>query len=425
LNVPTRADLEKYVGELDDKIVLMGRPSDVEANFEPQAARRTEAQLLELANSTGRRGGQGRFGGAGRGGFGRGGGEAIDPLTQPVPLTEGIAFALQEGAAAVLITSTQGDGGTLFAQGAVPPFAGRGGGSAEVWDLEPPELSPQVTLAREDYNRLLRMLDQGVELEIALDLKVRFHEDDLMGYNTIAEIPGSDLSHEVVMLGGHLDSWHVGTGATDNAAGVAAAMEAVRIIRALQLQPRRTIRIGLWTGEEQGLIGSEQYVAQNFGYFADAPAAAGRGGPGQGGNGRGGRGGQGRTLVRLAEYDNFSAYFNLDNGTGRIRGVYLQGNEDVRPVFQEWLAPFGDVGAETLTINGVGGTDHTNFDAIGLPGFQFIQDPIEYSSRTHHSTADVYDRVQEEDIKQAATIMAAFVYQAAMMDGKLPRKPAP
>jgi carboxypeptidase Q len=201
------------------------------------------------------------------------------------------------------------------------------------------------------------------------------------------------------MLGGHLDSWHSSTGATDNAAGCAAMMEAARIILASGLKPRRTIRVALWSGEEQGLFGSRAYVQKHFGEIKNG------------------------SLVKGSAYDKLSAYYNLDNGTGRIRGVYMQGNSSVRPFFETWLAPFADLDAKTLTLSNTGGTDHLPFDAIGLPGFQFIQDAVEYNTRTHHSNQDNFDRIQADDMKQAATIIAAFAYQTAMMDGKLPRKP--
>jgi Zn-dependent M28 family amino/carboxypeptidase len=230
-----------------------------------------------------------------------------------------------------------------------------------------------------------------------------------------------------------MDSWHSGTGATDNAAGVSVAMEAVRIIQALGLKPRRTIRIALWSGEEQGLLGSRAYVAEHFGSIQNpatsaAPATGGANNVMGSGNGNGngnGAASAGPTLVTKPEYEKLSAYFNLDNGTGKVRGVYMQGNEGVRSLFRQWLAPFKDMGANTLTISNTGGTDHLSFDAIGLPGFQFIQDEIEYDTRTHHSNQDVFDRIQADDMKQASTIMAAFVYQTAMLDKKLPRKPAP
>jgi len=257
---------------------------------------------------------------------------------------------------------------------------------------------PQATLATEDFNRLVRMLRAGAKPRVAVEIDSQFHEEDPNGYNTIAEIPGTDLKDEVVMLGGHLDSWHSSTGATDNAAGCAAVMEAARILIASGLKPRRTIRVALWSGEEQGLYGSTAYVKQHFGEK------------------------KGAAVTRAPEYDKLSAYYNLDNGTGKIRGIYAQGNAAARPFFEAWLAPFADLGAKTVTLSNTGGTDHLPFDAIGLPGFQFIQDAVEYDSRTHQSNQDSFDRIQAEDMKQASTIIAAFVYQTAMMDAKLPRK---
>ena len=264
---------------------------------------------------------------------------------------------------------------------------------------------------------------------MAVDIAVEFYSDDLMAYNTVAEIHGTDLKDQVVMLGGHMDSWHSGTGATDNGAGVSVAMEVVRILKALELKPRRTIRIGLWTGEEEGLLGSRAFVRQHFGrspsnnMFGPPPT---NGAPGRAaGNGAAATTKDSPDSGQKADYDNFQAYFNLDNGTGKIRGVYMQGNEAVRPLFRKWLVPFREMGATTLTISNTGGTDHQSFDGIGLPGFQFIQDEVEYDTRTHHSNQDVFDRIQAEDMKQAAVIMAAFVYNAATIDEKLPRKPAP
>src|SRR5262249_37093400 len=274
-----------------------------------------------------------------------------------------------------------------------------------------------------------RMVDAGENVTMTVDLQVAYQDDDPNGYNTIAEIPGTDKKDEIVMLGGHLDSWQAGTGATDNGAGCAVMMEAMRIIQSLGLQPRRTIRIALWTGEEQGLLGSRAYVKQHFGYLGDGttPAFGGGGGPNA----------APLPLTKLPEYDKLSAYFNIDNGTGKVRGVYMQGNENVRPIFRKWLDPLRDpkfwnpnfdpnkdvnLGANTLTLANTGGTDHLSFDAIGLPGFQFIQDEIEYGARTHHSNMDVFDRIQADDMKQIATIVAAFVYQTAMMDEMMPKK---
>jgi Zn-dependent M28 family amino/carboxypeptidase len=333
--------------------------------------------------------------------------------------------------------SRAGDGGTIFVQQAsVPqpclenPFAPGAPKQIQAYDKMAPQIIPQVVLAVEHYNRIARMIEAGEKVKMNVDLAVEWQDKDPMGYNTVAEIPGSDLKDEVVMLGGHMDSWHAGTGATDNGAGVAVAMEAMRILQALNLKPRRTIRVALWTGEEQGLLGSKAYVTEHFGKLetpaapAGAPVASASPAPSPAPG----------VLVTKPDYEKFSSYFNLDNGTGKIRGVYLQGNEAVRPLFRQWLMPFRDRpedktgpvwGATTLSISNTGGTDHLSFDAIGLPGFQFIQDEIEYDTRTHHSNEDVFDRIQGDDLKQAATIMAAFIYNAAMQDEKLPRKPAP
>lgn len=285
------------------------------------------------------------------------------------------------------------------------------------WDVNVRSMVPQIVLSVEQYNRLARMIKAGEKVQMKVTLAMQWLTDDPMAYNTIAEIPGTDKADELVMIGGHMDSWHSGTGATDNGAGVAAAMEAVRIIQALGLKPRRTIRIGLWSGEEQALYGSLAYVEKHFGKPVDDPKGASLI--------RMVQGGTASKFERGVEYDKLSAYYNLDNGTGRIRGVYLQGNEAVRPIFRQWLQPFADLGAATLTSSNTGGTDHISFDAIGLPGFQFIQDDIEYETRTHHSNQDVFDRIQGDDLKQAATIMAAFIYNTAMRDEKLPRKKIP
>ncbi|AMV37474.1 Aminopeptidase S [Planctomyces sp. SH-PL62] len=333
-------------------------------------------------------------------------------------------FLAEEAPALLIDPSRNGDGGTLFVQSASlpgpPPGEPRGEGAAptaprvSVWEKDAPPAIPQLVMAKEHYNRLVRMLAQGETLKMTVDLAVEFHDQDLNAYNTVAEIPGTDLKDEIVMLGGHLDSWHGGTGATDNAAGCAVAMEAVRILKALDLKPRRTIRLALWTGEEQGIFGSKAYVDEHFRRRPE------RRGPDAESADEGEA-----TEETKPEYEKFSGYFNLDNGTGRIRGVHLQGNEAVRPIFRKWLQPFRDMGAQTLSIANTGGTDHLPFDAVGLPGFQFIQDEIEYDTRTHHSNMDLYDRAQADDLKQASIIMAAFVYNTAMLDEKLPRKPAP
>ena len=322
-----------------------------------------------------------------------------------------------EKPAMLVDNSFTGDGGTLFVSSASVEPGVFSRTFRRAWNKETPAVVPQIVLAVEHFNRLARMIEHGETLKMAVDLQVEFHDDDEMGYNTIAEIAGSDLKDEVVMMGGHLDSWHSGTGATDNAAGCAIAMEAARIIQALDLKPRRTIRVALWSGEEQGLIGSRAYVKEHFGSIEQNPMSAAVS-EWVGGNAS-------RVFVKKPEYDKFCGYFNFDNGTGKIRGIHMEGNEAVRPIFRRWFAPFKDMGASTMAITRTGGTDHMSFDAIGLPGFQFIQDTVEYDTRTHHSNMDVYDRLQADDLKQASVIMAAMAYNAAMADEKLPRKPEP
>ena len=335
-------------------------------------------------------------------------------------------FFLDEGAALILSPSRSGDGGTIFLENAAIPKEVKSGspmeammdlfmGKVNPWDKDAPANLPQVTIAIEHCNRLIRMIQAGEKLQARVNLDVQFHGDDLNAYNTIAEIPGTDKKDEIVMIGAHMDSWHSGTGATDNGAGCAAAMEAVRILKALNLQPRRTIRVGLWSGEEQGIFGSRAYVKDHFGARSDAGSPQAEMAAMMGGGSAG-------KINTKPEYDKLSVYFNLDNGTGKIRGVYLQGNEAVRPIFRDWLMPFAEMGATTLTIANTGGTDHLSFDGIGLPGFQFIQDEIEYNTRTHHSNMDVFDRIQADDMKQSSTIMAAFLYNAAMRDERIPRK---
>jgi hypothetical protein len=411
------ADLQRFKGKLKGAIVLTGKMREVKARFEAMGTRLDDKELLALADAPLPTAGAGR--------------------RNSPELRAALMFACQknqffhdEGAALLVDASRAGDGGTIFVQSAsVPqpcvenPFAPGAPRQIPPYDKTAPQILPQLVMAVEHYNRIARMIEAGEKVKMTVDLAVEWQDADPMGYNTVAEIPGSDLKDEIVMLGGHMDSWHSGTGATDNGAGVAVAMEAMRILQALNLKPRRTIRIALWTGEEQGLLGSRAYVAEHFGKMetpalttatgatANSTAAASSSTPAP------------SVLKIKPDYEKFSAYFNLDNGTGKIRGVYLQGNESVRPLFRQWLAPFRDMGAATLSISNTGGTDHLSFDAIGLPGFQFIQDEIEYDSRTHHSNQDVFDRIQADDMKEAATIMAAFIYNASMRDEKLPRKP--
>jgi Zn-dependent M28 family amino/carboxypeptidase len=288
----------------------------------------------------------------------------------------------------LVLQASRGAHGTLFV---------RRGGSYRV-DAEP--ALPSMVVAVEHYGQMVRLLKKEVPVKLEVNVQARFL-DEVDEHNVLAELPGTDpqLRDELVMLGGHLDSWHSASGATDNAAGCAVAMEAVRILKAIEVKPRRTIRIALWSGEEQGLLGSRAYVKK---HFADR-----------------------ETMELTAEHDNVSAYFNLDNGTGRIRGIYCQGNDAVRPIFEAYLKPFHDLEATTVTNRTTGDTDHLAFDAVGLPGFQFIQDRIDYSTRTHHTNMDTYERLQRGDLMQASVIMASFVYHTAMRDQKLPRKALP
>jgi Zn-dependent M28 family amino/carboxypeptidase len=296
-------------------------------------------------------------------------------------------FLQDEGVAGVLDTGRQGSDGTVYVQS---------GGSRDAKD---PPAPVQATLAVEHYGRLYRMLEKKLPVKLEMNAKNVFYDNDLNSFNVVAEIPGTDKKDELVMLGGHFDSWHTGTGATDNAAGSAVMMEAVRILKASGLKMRRTVRIALWTGEEQGLLGSRAYVKE---HFADR-----------------------ETMALKPEHAKLSAYYNVDNGTGLIRGVYQQGNEMVAPIFKAWMEPFANLGMTHLTIRNTGGTDHLAFDAVGLPGFQFIQDAVEYETRTHHSNMDVYERIQPRDMMYNAVIVAAFVYETANRDTLVPRKPLP
>ena len=289
--------------------------------------------------------------------------------------------------------------------------------SSSGWRKDEPIGVPALVMGIEHYGRIARLLEQKKEVELEVDVKTRFFDGDPMQYNTIAEIPGSDKTGEIVMLGAHLDSWHAGTGATDNAAGCAVAMEAVRILKTLGARPRRTIRIALWSGEEEGLFGSEGYVMQ---HFATRPLPAD---PKEREN-FSLRRATGPLTIK-PEHAKLSAYFNVDNGTGKIRGIYAQENAAVVPIFQAWLEPLKDLGATTVTMRNTRGTDHESFDAVGLPGFQFVQDEIEYETRTHHTNQDVYERLQRDDLMQASVVLATFIWQAAMRDAKIPRKPMP
>ena len=401
VEINSEADLEKYQGKLRGLFVLSQPAREVEARFTPQGSRYTDEELRNLAKAP-EPGQMNRFEQMMR----RPGGPGMPNRQLSRKIAE---FFVSEGVAAVLEPS-RGDGGTVF--------VGSGGERGK----NAPAVAPQVVVAVEHYNRMCRILDKNMKVQLELEIQAQYLTDDTNDYNIIAEFPGTDKKDEIVMLGGHFDTWHAATGATDNSAGCAIAMEAMRILKAAGLKPRRTVRLALWGGEEEGLLGSRAYVNEHFA-SRPAPPADMQGDPEAA---RRYRMSMERTPPTLKpEHAKLSAYYNYDNGTGKIRGIYLQGNEEVRPIFESWLQPFHDMGAATVTIRNTGGTDHQSFDAAGLPGFQFIQDEVEYSSRTHHSNMDVYDRLQRGDLMQSAVIMASFVYHTAMRDEKLPRKPLP
>jgi carboxypeptidase Q len=369
-------DFPKWQGKLQGKIVLAARATTVNALFNATGRRFTDQELVDM---------QSQPVNAGRG---RGGAPA-NPPGNPNFARDRMRFFAREGAVAVLEPgSGRNDHGAILV-----------GGSNANRDAKEPATAAQIVIASEHYNRIVRLLEHNMPVAIELNVRNRFVDDTLDSFNVVAEIPGTDKADEVVMLGAHFDSWHAGTGATDNAAGSAAMMEAMRILKATGLRLRRTVRLALWTGEEQGFFGSRAYVKEHFG--------------------------DRETIELKPGHAKLSGYFNLDNGTGAIRGVYLQGNEAIRPVFAAWMEPLRNLGMTTLTIRGTGGTDHLSFDEVGLPGFQFVQDPVEYSSHSHHTNMDVYDRIQAQDMMKNAVIIASFVYHAATRDTLLPRKALP
>ncbi len=375
----TDADLKKAAGTLKGKIVITSPARDVALLWDAVASRFTGQELAEMREQQITIGGRG-----GRGG-GRGG--AVTPGA--VTAVDRLAFLAKEGAVAIFEPSSaaRGDNGAIVLGAGLP---GRNAGA--------PPAVPQIVLAVEHYNRISRILEKNVPVRVALNVQNKFY-DDVNTYNVMAELPGTDKKDEVVMLGAHFDSWHAGTGTVDNAAGSAVMMEAMRILKATGLPLRRTVRLGLWTGEEQGLLGSRMYVTEMFGDRA--------------------------TMKTTKAHETFAGYFNMDNGSGAIRGVYLQGNEAVAPIFQAWMKPFENLGMTTLTIRNTGGTDHQAFDAIGLPGWQFIQDELDYGTRSHHTNWDVYERAVPADLMKNAVIIASFVYHTANREQLLPRKPMP
>jgi carboxypeptidase Q len=398
LDVQTIADLDKYKGKLKGKIVLFSQARRVDPLFDPPAHRQTDEELLRLANAR--------------------------PSGEPRPFqftpeqwqAEELNYRkwrlIQDEGAAVVMQPSSRDAGTVYVTAAtVPyppdvPFEKR----AHAWDLSSPVVTPQVNVAAEQYNGIVRQVMRGIPVRLEVNIAVRFSDEDPMSYNVIAEIPGTDLKDEVVMVGSSIDSWHSGTGATDNAVGAATALEVIRILQALNLKPRRNIRIGLWSAEEQGTLGSRAYVAAHLGRkLSSAEDPSGR-----------------AHYEFKPEHEKFDAYFNFDYGTGRIRGLYLQGNEAARPIFRDLLEPYKELGVSTLSLTGVAATDHVPFDEVGLPAFQWIRDYMEGdNTRAPHTNMDTYDHVLEDDLKQSASVAASLIYHLAMGDGRIPRKPLP
>jgi hypothetical protein len=411
VNIQTDKDFDQYKGKLAGKIVLFGPMRDVPPVDQALFSRYSDKDLDDIA--------QFPLSGGGPGGPSPEMQARRQAFMERAKLLDKVAqFFADEKVAAVIEPSRDGrngggSGGTIFDDNGAT--LGR-----YPYLTEHRVKVPVAVAAIESYGRLYRLAQAHVPVSVEIDIETKFTGEHQHGYNTIAEIPGTDpnLKDQVVMVGGHLDSWIAGTGATDNGAGTVVAMEVMRILKTLDVKPRRTIRIALWTGEEQGIYGSRGYCREHFGSAKlstepdqmQLPEYMRRAvGP----------------LEVKPEQKLITAYFNVDNGTGKIRGIYTQGNAAIAPVFAQWIAPLRDLGVTTITERNTGGTDHLSFDAVGIPGFQFIQDLMDYESRTHHSNEDVYERLQAADLKQIATVEAIFVYNAAMRDQMLPRKPLP
>jgi carboxypeptidase Q len=379
VKIDTVADFAQYQGKLAGKIVMFDSNMKLAEGTKPDLTRYTEEELEKMENATpAPRGGQ-------RNGPNR---QMANFMRLRALRTATYAFLQQENVALIL-SQARGTDGTVFTT--------NGASYADTAKAVPPELET----SGEDFLRIQRLVKAGIAVKMEADIKTQFFTDDLQGYDVVAEIPGTDkkLKDQLVIIGGHLDSWHGATGATDNGAGSAVMMETMRILKAVGFKPKRTLRICLWSSEEQGLFGSRFYVLNHFG--------------------------DPKTMQLKPDQAKVSAYYNLDNGTGKIRGIYLQGDSAARPIFKPWLEGFKDLGAGTVTISNTGGTDHLSFDAVGIPGFQFIQDSMDYGTRTHHSNQDTYDRLSEDDLKQAATIIATFVYNTSQRDEMIPRQELP
>lgn len=390
VEISSEADFSRYKGKLQGKIIVRQPVREVRM-LEGIVVQRWTPELLKEAESTPLVGPA-----AGSGPAGARAAAELNAKAQAFFIAEGVVAELDRGVDAYLVhgdnqmswLTQRTDGGTIFVQSGGPH------GNSDAGSV-----LPQVTLAVEHYNRLLRIMEKGIPVKVELNIAASFLPEDKgqgNGFNLIAEIPGTDLASEVVMLGAHLDSHQAGTGATDNAAGVAVMMEAMRLLQAVHAKPRRTIRVALWGGEEEGELGSKAYVRSHFYNTA--------------------------TNQSLPEYRKLSAYYNLDNGTGRIRGVWIQGNFAIEPVFRSWFEPLRDLGVSAIAPRSVAGSDYSQFDDVGLPGFQFMQDRLEYNSRTHHSNMDTVDRLQRDDLAQMAIVTASFAYNTAMRDEMMPRK---
>jgi len=401
VQIANEADFAKYHGKLAGKIALT-QPARQVRLLEGPIILRMDDKWIKEAETTPvpAARGAGRAGAATAedepGGGGRGAAAAFRQKASEFMAAEGAIAIFERGSDSDMAAGGSDltwqqqhpDGGTIFPAGAAPRDENAGKGV------------PRVTLAVEHYNRMIRVLDKGIPVKVELNVETKYYDETSMnGFNTVADLPGGDLASEVVLLGAHFDSHPYATGATDNATGSAAMMEALRILKAIGVKPRRTIRLALWGGEEQGLLGSRAYVRE---HFADID-----------------------TMTLKPEHAKLAAYFNSDNGTGRVRGIWMQGNLAVRPIFEQWMAPLKDLGVTILSPRPVTSTDHLSFDNAGLPGFQFLVDRLEYNARTHHSNMDTFDRVQRDDMIQQATVIAVFAYNAAMRDEKLPRKALP
>lgn len=396
-DVNTVADLAQYAGKLKGKILLMGEDSKIEPPKTVIFERLSAQKLSGLKD----------YDPGARASYQSFMTKALrDSRMQSYKFSKALnEFLEKEQVAGVIYRSSR--------QGGLVRVFGKSHKPGETFPV------PAIIIEQEDYSLLTRMLDRKEQPKLNLDIKAKFHDDDMKSYNTIAEIPGTDKNAEVVMVGGHLDSWHASDGAVDNGAGVAVAMEAVRILSKLNVKPKRTIRIALWSGEEQGLYGSRAYVND---FLATRPEPTD---PAEKALPRYLWSNPGWPIQPKPAYDKLSVYFNMDNGSGRFRGIYTEGNVAAKPMLSEWFGPYSDLSTGTISPLSTGGTDHESFDDVGLPGFQFIQDPLDYSTRLHHTHIDSIDHVIEDDLKQASVIMAGFLYEAAMADKKLPRKPMP